>query len=222
MTIKVIGAGFGRTGTMSLKLGLEQLGFNQCYHMFELFDNPSGVKHWRDAMDGRPVDWDALFEGYQAIVDFPGCLYVEELMEQYPEAKVVLTVRDPEAWWESASNTILNAAPPMATKLRLAARYLFVQRVREIMRVVSYNLKDIYSGTFSNKPLDKHTALRAFNEHNDAIRALVPPERLLVYEVSQGWEPLCDFLGCPIPSGDFPRTNARAAFDKKMNEFYSA
>ncbi|MEM6269624.1 MAG: sulfotransferase family protein [Bacteroidota bacterium] len=222
MSIQVIGAGFGRTGTMSLKMALEQLGYVQCYHMFELLDHPTGVQHWKNAMRGRPVDWEALFAGYQAVVDFPGCLYVEELMAAFPEAKVVLTVRDPESWWESASATILNAAPPLPAQIRLALRYPFVRRVRQIMDVVMYNIQDIYKGAFSGKPMDKETAIQAFIAHNAAIRLLVPPARLLEYEVKQGWEPLCAFLGQEIPPSEFPRINAREEFYRRIGKIYRA
>src|SRR5438094_934614 len=117
MAIRVIGAGLGRTGTLSLKAALEELGFTQCYHMIELLMHPEQVTYWEAASAGQPVDWDALFEGYQAVVDYPGCMYYRQLMEQYPEAKVLLSVRDPEKWYESARETIFQAGRPHADSL---------------------------------------------------------------------------------------------------------
>ncbi len=110
MPLQVIGAGFGRTGTASLKAALETLGFTKCYHMFEFMEHPEHAKYWDAASQGKPVAWDRLFEGYQATVDWPGCTYYIQLMEAYPEAKVVLSVRDPERWYESVSKTIFTAS----------------------------------------------------------------------------------------------------------------
>jgi len=112
MTIRVIGAGIGRTGTTSLKMALEQLGFDKCYHMDEVAKNPSHVPMWIDAANGKNVDWDALFEGYQAAVDLPPYAFYSELMAYYPEAKIILTLREPEKWYESASQTIFRLPPP--------------------------------------------------------------------------------------------------------------
>ncbi len=111
MTIQIIGAGFGGTGTLSLKLVLEELGFRKCYHMVELLKNPEDVVLWEKAGEGQAVDWDSLLEGYQAIVDFPGCRHYRDLMKYYPDAQVILMVRDPETWYESSRNTILEAGP---------------------------------------------------------------------------------------------------------------
>src|SRR4028118_1909160 len=109
MAIRVIGAGLGRTGTLSLKAALEEVGFGACYHMIELLGHPEQVHFWEAASRGEPVHWDALFAGYQSIVDYPGCRYYRTLMEHYPDAKVVLTVRDPDRWYESTRETIYKA-----------------------------------------------------------------------------------------------------------------
>ena len=130
MTIKVIGAGFGRTGTTSLKAALEMLGFDSCYHMQEVVKNPSHGREWLAAWEGRPVDWDTLFEGYQATVDWPGATFYKELMAHYPEAKVLLSVREPERWYDSSLETIYalqSFIPPWLGKIipvmALYARY---------------------------------------------------------------------------------------------------
>ena len=108
MSLEVIGAGFGRTGTMSLKVALEDLGYGPCYHMIELFEHPNHVERWEVAVRGEPVDWEEMFAGYRATVDWPGAAFFKELSERYLEAKVILTVRDPERWYESARDTIFN------------------------------------------------------------------------------------------------------------------
>ena len=104
--LKIIGAGFGRTGTLSLKVALEELGFSPCYHMIEVFERPADIAVWEAAALGKPIDWKALFAGYQATVDWPACIFYKELMQVYPDAKVLLTVRNPENWYESANSTI--------------------------------------------------------------------------------------------------------------------
>ena len=107
MGLSVIGAGLWRTGTMSLKVGLEQLGFGPCHHMEELFADPIQVPPWQGAVAGEPTNWDAVFAGYNSTTDYPGAFFWRELAEFYPDAKVVLTVRTAESWWGSYSSTIM-------------------------------------------------------------------------------------------------------------------
>src|SRR5205823_4535388 len=119
--LKIIGAGFGRTGTMSLKVALEELGFSPCYHMIEVFERPADIAVWEGAAVGKPIDWEALFAGYQATVDWPACIFYKELMQVYPDAKVLLTVRNPENWYESANSTIFQMRtrrPPISEQIR--------------------------------------------------------------------------------------------------------
>jgi hypothetical protein len=135
--MKVIGAGFGRTGTMSLKVALEELGFGPCYHMIELFEHPEHVERWEAAVGGEPVDWEELFSGYQVTVDWPGAAFYKELSERYPEARVILTVRDPERWYESAWNTIFILQDVASSR---APRWLETSRRRrdlQMLRTVS-------------------------------------------------------------------------------------
>ena len=122
MSLKVIGAGFGRTGTTSLKAALERLGFDRCYHMFEFMEHPEHAKYWDAASKGKPVDWNALFEGYQSTLDWPGCSYYRDLMQRYPEAKVLLTVRDSEKWYQSAQKTIFRPPGDWRDVLRFLLR----------------------------------------------------------------------------------------------------
>ena len=207
--LKVIGAGFGRTGTASLKGALEDLGFAKCYHMQEVFRNPTHAPIWRAAAEGKPVDWDALLEGYQATVDWPGCTFYRELLARNPDAKVILNVRDPDAWYKSMTNTVYRASRPSFPRSLVP---LFVPRLRRFIRMVQVL---IWQKTFDNRFDDKAYAVKVFNDHIEEVKKVVPADKLLVYEVKQGWEPLCDFLEVPVPDKPFPRLNDSAAFNRQ-------
>ena len=205
MPIKVIGAGLGRTGTLSLKVALEELGFAKCYHMSEVIAHLEGCAHLGCRRAGAHVDWETLFQGYQATVDWPSCSFYEALMQHYPDAKVVLTVRDPERWYDSARHTIYfvrQAFPKWIATL--------FPRMRVFRRMLDGL---IWDGTFQGRFEDKPFATEVFNQHNERVRRVVPSERLLVFEVRDGWEPLCSFLGVPVPAGKpFPHLNDTAEF----------
>lgn len=209
MSIKVIGAGFGRTGTASLKGALEDLGFDKCYHMTEVFPQPAHIALWQAATAGKPVDWDKLFEGYQATVDWPGATFYKELMAHYPDAKVILSVRDPEAWYGSTTDTIFRMSK-VGFPMSLAP--LFVPRLRRFIRMAT-NL--IWQNTFDNRFEDKAYAISVFNEHIAEVKRTVPANKLLIYEVKEGWKPLCTFLEVPIPDQPFPRLNDSATFNRQ-------
>jgi hypothetical protein len=208
MPIQVIGAGLGRTGTLSLKAALEELGFVKCYHMVEVFARMDDARIWDAAVRGGPVDWDRLFAGYRATVDLPSCLFYRELLEKYPEAKVILTVRDPERWYDSARQTIYfarSAFPKWATVLN------------PWMRVFGRMINRLWDRMFQGRFEDRDFAIDVFNRHNEQVRRDVPADRLLVYEVSQGWGPLCAFLGMPVPEGKpFPHLNDAAEFRARI------
>ena len=191
MALKVIGAGFGRTGTMSLKAALEQLGLGPCYHMVECL--PRGPEHWQrwiDVGEGAP-DWDAIFDGFGSCTDFPASVYASDLARHYPDAKVVLTTRDPERWFASTQETIF------------APRWIEHLKTVEMGRFMDVTLNRY----FDDRMHDRDHLLRRFEEHVAAVEAAVPPERLLVYEVREGWGPLCAFLGVQEPEGEFPFVN---------------
>lgn len=209
MSIKVIGAGFGRTGTASLKAALEELGFDKCYHMTEVFPQAKHISLWQAAAEGKPVDWDTLFEGYQATVDWPGCTFYKELVQHYPEAKVILSVREPEAWYKSVTDTIFRMSK-IGFPMSLAP--LVVPRLRRFIRMATTL---IWQNTFDNRFEDKAYALAVFNDHNAEVKRTVPGGKLLVYEVKEGWEPLCTFLNVPVPDKPFPRLNDSAAFNRQ-------
>jgi hypothetical protein len=209
MSIQIIGAGLGRTGTLSLKAALEELGFTKCYHMVEVFTRKDDAQIWDSALCGEPVDWDGLFAGYRATVDLPSCLFYREQMEKYPEAKVILTVRDPERWYDSARQTIYFARTAFP---RWAA--VVNPRMRGFHRMVDRMWERMFQGRFE----DRAVAVDFFNRHNEQVRRDVPADRLLVYEVSQGWGPLCEFLGVPVPEGKpFPHLNDAAEFRARID-----
>ncbi len=199
MTLKVIGAGIGRTGTNTLRLALNMLGVGPCHHMEEVIMNmPTQVPLWQAAIDGHP-DWDSIYKGYNSAVDWPTAAFYSELSEVYPDAKFVLTVRSPESWTASFSETIYKfmdgsagAPPHMQAWIR--------------MGLAALNKSGLPTG------LGLDSLTKAFLAHNDAVKATIPASRVLVYEVKQGWEPLCKFIGAAVPAAAFPQTNNREEF----------
>ena len=146
MSLKVIGAGFGRTGTKSLKQALEDLGFGPCYHMVEAFAHPEHVPVWEAAAQGEPVEWEDIFRGYQSAVDWPAAAFYAQLMARYPDARVILTVRDPDRWYESVLNTLyamgkLTAAPPMSW-----VEALFAPHRHRLIAVTSHLWDELFGG----------------------------------------------------------------------------
>jgi hypothetical protein len=205
--LEVIGAGFGRTGTLSLKLALERLGFGPCHHMLELFENPGQLPLWEQAAQDGTADWDELYRGYRATVDWPGARFWRQLAGHCPQARVILTVRDPQRWYESAADSIYRAASAPAPEADAAIRQ---------MRRVTGQL--VWDGEFGGRFGDAEHAVKVFNEHNEAVRRAIPADRLLVFEVSEGWEPLCGFLGVPVPDEPFPHSNDREAFAARADQ----
>jgi hypothetical protein len=192
MGLKVIGAGYPRTGTLSLKLALEQLGFGPCHHMREIMMNPASASLWVQAADGKP-DWDTIFKDYRSCTDAPGCTFWRALAAYYPEAKIVLSVRDPEKWFESTLATVFSPAWRQ--------------------RSDSTPLKEFFAKAinvdFGDRINDRDFMLEQFQRHNDEVVRTLPKERLLVFDVREGWGPLCTFLGVPVPDTPFPSTNSR-------------
>ena len=237
MALEVIGAGLARTGTTSLKAALEELGFDPCYHASELFGHPEHVEVWEAAARGESVDWNRLFGGYRATTDWPACLFYEELMQRYPDAKVILTMRDPDRWYESttyntvhfwqrmASSPVLhclrrlgllrqsNATTILLFLLRAGAMVgLFRPGPARAARLLKFNRLDPFDGHRG----DRQHAIEVFERHNEEVKRRVPVERLLVYEVKEGWGPLCDFLGVEEPDKPFPHLNETNTFRKRV------
>ena len=174
MTLKVISAGFGRTGTTSLKAALEILGFGRCYHMTELIDHPEHIDAWQTIARGEQPDWQTLFQGYQAIVDFPGYRFYHELLAAYPTAKVLLTVRDPEQWYESAYHTIYQAGPTLGQKILLSFQLPFSPRLRRLIRVFKFTANTVWQGDFQGRFADKPFALSVYQQHIEEVQRTVP------------------------------------------------
>jgi len=204
VALKVIGSGLGRTGTMSLKLALEQLGFGPCHHMIEVFMKPERVPLWVAAGAGEP-DWDAIFEGYQAVVDYPGAMFWRELVDYYPDAKVLHSVRDPDRWFESTQETIFSPRSPAMTP---------PEHMKAFFDMLHGNV-----GGDGGDIHDRDTMIAYFKRHNAEVEKTIPRERLLVFEARQGWEPLCKFLGVPVPDAPFPRENTREDFKARVGAF---
>ncbi len=201
----------GRTGTLSLKLALEKLGYGPCYHMEDLIRQPENIIYWEEIKKRGTTDWEKLFGSYQSAVDFPVIACYQQLLEKYPDAKIILTVRDANAWYESASRTIFNTEPGLAGKVKMALKMPFSPRLRNLMRVFRM------SGQFWQEHVgknfrEKEAAIAFYRRWNEQIKSEIPAEKLLVYEVSQGWQPLCGFLGVEVPAEDFPKANIREEF----------
>ena len=206
MALQVIGAGLGRTGTMTLKTALEQLGFGPCHHMIEVFAHPEQAAFWRRAAGGEAVDWDEGFKGYNSSVDWPSAHFYKQTAAHWPEAKVILSRRDPKRWYESMTETILKAMRERAFGGGEGGGGSGSKE--HPMRFAEMIVKDqTFHGDFSEA-----NVIAAFERHNAEVIATIPPERLLVFEAAQGWGPLCAFLGVPVPETDFPRTNSREEF----------
>jgi hypothetical protein len=199
MTLEVLGVGFGRTGTLSLKTALETLGFAPCYHMVEVARQPEHARFWRAARGES--DWHGFFRGYAAAADWPATAFWRELAQAFPAARIVLTVRDAGAWYASFRATIVERAaglsPPPTSALR--ALYDLTQEL-------------ILNGVFGGRAADEQHARRIYETHTRDVIDGVAAQRLLVYDVAAGWAPLCEFLERPIPSEPFPHVNARAGF----------
>lgn len=202
MTLDVISSGFGRTGTSSLKVALEILGFRPCHHMDEVLESPRQVALWQDYAAGKTMDVADLFTGYRAQVDFPGAHVWRETAARFPKAKVLHSVRPAEKWWTSYSQTI--------GKLNSNHRDLTLPKHVHDMIDVAEEL--LTRRTLGGDPTDREACIAAFRARQAEVEATIPPERLLVFDVTQGWEPLCAFLEVPVPDQPFPRRNDTAAY----------
>ena len=200
MTISLIGAGYGRTGTLSLKSALETLGYNKCHHMIEVIHNPGEPDKWLRAIDAEDVNWGSLLEGYEATVDWPACHFYQELADYYPKAKVLLSIRDPLEWFESMSATTLSVI-----RKRM--------QTSDPGQPKNLGIELVVNAAFRGEIDDAGHAIRMFNQHTKEVMDTIDPDRLLIYDIREGWEPLCLFLGKPVPDTAFPRVNSRAEFE---------
>jgi Sulfotransferase domain len=206
--MRVIGSGFGRTGTLSLQAALQQLGFDPCYHMLEVGRTRGHPRKWLAIARGEAPDWRVLFEGFEATVDFPACLFYADLMREFPDAKVVHTVRNVDDWYRSTFETLYQA--------RTVVPRLLMRSIRTIGDVFEMVERLIWDGVFEGRFDDPRRAKEIFNEHTVQVCNTVPAERLLVYDVRDGWAPLCQFLRVPVPSTAFPNINDRASMVRRL------
>ena len=214
MTLKIIGAGYGRTGTMSTYTALKQLGF-PCYHMIEVIQNKANGTHldfWRKVANtpaGTQNDWEQVLSNYTAAVDNPTCCVWKELMVAYPDAKVLLTLhpRGPEAWYESTIDTIYFTENVWQFKV-LEWLTPFGRKMGDMSRKLIWQRN--HKGTMD----DKARAIAEYNAHIEDVKKTVPKDRLLIFTVTEGWKPLCKFLGVKAPTTPFPNVNDRAEVKK--------
>ena len=200
--MKVFGAGFGRTGTMSLKFALEKLSIGPCYHMREVVSRPSHIKLWYDISRGEHPNWNRLFSGFNSAVDFPVCLFYKQLINIFPEAKFILTLRDFDTWYISTANTIYKVPSILPDWFE---RVVYPIRMFIVMQV---NL--IWVGLFKNNFSDRDSTKLVYYEHIESVKKIIPADKLLIYNVKEGWEPLCEFLDVDVPDMPFPKVNDTA------------
>ena len=203
MALEVIGVGWGRTATNSMKMALEQLGYGVTHHMWEVTQNLDHlVPLWNEALAGRP-DWNAIFEGNKSALDWPTVTFWRELVEAYPDARIVLTTRSAQSWYDSISTTILEVIKDPDSMPEV---------IREGSRMALNAIRRSIGDDWSREAL-----IAAFNAHEAAVKQEIPAERLLVHSPKDGWGPLCAFLGVPVPEGDYPRSNHRDEFFANMD-----
>jgi Sulfotransferase domain len=208
VTLAIIGSGFGRTVTMSLKRALEELGLGPCHHMQEVLAHPEQVAHWQAIAAGRPVKWDEVFAGYRSQVDWPGAHVWRETAAAYPKAKVIHTMRPEELWWKSFSTTIA----------KLMSDFKDMLLPPHVRSMVDVAMELIAHETFRGKFAEKDSAIAAYRLRAEQVRSAIPPERLLVFDVADGWEPLCRFLDHKVPNTPFPNMNSNEDFWKLVRD----
>ncbi|MGW3820589.1 sulfotransferase family protein [Streptomyces sp. NPDC005046] len=207
--LKLINTGLGRTGTTSLKAALDRLGLGPSFHMFDIVGDEERLTRWEKIVcDGQRPDWAAVFDGYTSAVDGPCAVYYRQISEAFPDAKVILTVRDADSWYRSTHDTLYqfalrsmqNPPPPGSQQARLF-------RVTSTM---------VWDGLFGGRFADKDHAIEVYHRHNEDVVRTLGADNVLVYDVHQGWEPLCAFLGIEAPGEDFPRANDSASMRRRI------
>jgi hypothetical protein len=209
--MKLIGAGMPRTGTLTQKLALEQLGFGPCYHWVNVLADLDQVELWNRALDGEGP-WEEVFTGFEATADWPGGYFYKELSEVYPDAKVLLSVRKPESWEPSFRETIVGLSHgEELMRLLASARGEIDPRWRRYLDLVERMFWGP-EGSFADGWAEPAQLIEQFERHNEQVKRTVPPERLLVWHVGEGWEPLCEFLEVDVPAEPLPHENDRETF----------
>jgi hypothetical protein len=204
VSLRVVGAGVGRTGTASLQLALQRLLEGRCYHMGETFGRPDDISVWHAAVNGTQPDWSNFLREFVATVDWPACAFWRELSDQYPDAVVLLSTRaSADAWWTSAHATIFQVLDRPRTADPEHADVMAAQRAM---------IEDMFGNTFTRQWREEAAAKQAYEEHNAAVRAGVDPERLIEWQPGDGWEPICSALRLAVPDEPFPHVNSTADF----------
>ncbi len=199
MALDIVGAAFPRTGTFSLKLALERLGFGPCHHMAEVLAHPETAPLWIAAADGAP-DWDTIFKDYHSCVDAPSCFFWRQIWSAYPGARVILTERDPEEWFASTQATVFS---PMWRA-----------------RTAKMPLKDFFNKIINSMGENMHNhdfMVARYREYCDEVKRTVPGDQLLVLKIGEGWERLCRFLGVDVPEEPYPKSNTREELKAMMD-----
>ena len=204
MALEVVGTGLGRTGTKSMQTALEMLGFGPCHHMFEVRAHPESRAWWIEAGEGKPV-WDKIFENYRSTVDYPGAAHWRAITDHYPSAKVLHTVRDPNSWFDSTQATIFS---PVVLSWQLAGPE--ADFFKSIFAAIATTPEHMH---------DRKLMTDYFRRHTEEVKAAIAAERLLIYEVGEGWDRLCRFLGVPVPEAPFPSENTRAEIAGMIQRF---
>lgn len=198
MALKVIGAGFGRTGTASMKQALEMLDFGPCHHMKEVLSSPEQKELWRSVASGGKPDWDVLLDGYHSTVDWPAAYFWRELSETYPDAKILLTTRSSESWYASMVKTIFKV-------------------IKESTDPASVGVKLIGERVFGGNLDDRDHAIAVYEKSIADVQSAFSDDRLLTYNIGDGWEPLCEFFGKPVPDVAYPCSNSTEEFAAMMS-----
>jgi hypothetical protein len=196
MTLKVIGTGFGRTGTDSMREALDILGFGPCHHMVEVNAHEEQKRLWRALAKGAAPDWEQLFAGYNSCVDWPSAYYWRELARFYPDAKILLTYRSPASWWTSFEQTIMRG-------------------IAESTDMESLGIALVRDQVFGGR-IDREHAIAVYEANVAAVKATIPASRLLVHNLGDGWAPLCAHLGVPVPAVPYPSRNSAGEFQSRV------
>lgn len=220
MPLQIVGLGWGRTGTLSLKSALEILGFAPCYHMTELLRRPEHVTHWNQAINGESVCWDALFHEYKATVDYPACRHWDSIGRHFKNVRYILTVRDPDSWYQSVKSTIYQAEPNLFGKLKIMMQLPFSEKKRKRLEVFRFIKRSIWELDFDGRFEDKKYAIKKYKDHINSIRETIDADKLLIFDVKFGWGPLCSFLSVNVPDAvPFPVLNKREQFNQFIGRY---
>ncbi|MEU4566958.1 sulfotransferase family protein [Micromonospora sp. NPDC023956] len=207
----VIGVGFGRTGTLSLRAALVQLGFDPCYHFATLFEQPDQAKYWLAAAENDVNALRTALDGYRATVDWPGTAFWRELVREYPNAKVILSTRDSAAWYDSMEKTILRLLLRGEQSAAVAAQFPGQPPEQLVQTATLVGHRVVVPRCFDGRVDDRDHVIACYERHNEAVRREVPADRLLEYRVGEGWDPICRFLGVEVPDSPYPHLNERPA-----------